>query len=361
MRMKYKKGSLPVVVVLCLAALVGGNVARASKTTHGSGPLAGKNFIFSIVGVDPFQLAEDAWVTKLIEAQGGKVQIVNGNNNPDTQTNDLENAIVQQPAGIILQPVDVRAESAIIRKIMAAKIPLVLFGEPPSGITVPLVKIDDRTASYAAGQAAARFAQKHFPGQPPRVVLFTILENQFCNAPPKGGRMRAFLEGMRSVAPNTQVVFNQDVSATDFNAPVAKTKMQNLLVKDPNFNVFAACAGEWALGGISALQAAGRAKAVNKVPKSEWILAYDGTPQQIALLTDPSSSLMAVIALAPKEDGMDLVKLLTEELTGKISRTSNTVIPVSGRLLPSSCAQISAILKSEYGVSPTYKAVKCNS
>jgi ABC-type sugar transport system substrate-binding protein len=345
--------------VLCVCIVVGVSVAGASQGSRASNPFAGKSFIFSIVGVDPFQLAEDAWVTKLITAQGGKVQIINGNNNPATQTADLENAIVQQPAGIILQPVDVRAESTIIRKIVSAGIPLVLFGEPPSGITVPLVKIDDRTASFTAGQEAARFVQKHFPGQPPRVVLFTILENQFCNSPPRGGRMLAFLQGMKSIAPNTQVVFNQDVSATDFNAPVAKTKMQDLLVKSPNFNVFASCAGEWALGGISALQAVGRAKAVNKVPKTEWILAYDGTPQQMTLLADPNSSLDAVIALAPKEDGMDLVKLLGEELTGQISKTGNTTIAVSGRLLPSNCAQFSAILKDEYSVSPTYKAVKC--
>ena len=76
-------------------------------------------------------------------------------------------------------------------------------------------------------------------------------------------RMTPFFEGVKSVAPDAEVVFWDTVPPTKDGT---LAKMEDQLQRDPDFNIFTGCGGDLILGGVAGLQAAGRAKATDKVP-----------------------------------------------------------------------------------------------
>jgi hypothetical protein len=111
---------------------------------------------------------------------------------------------------------------------------------------------------------------------------------------------------------------------------------------------------------MSALQAAGRAKAVNKKATSEWIGLIDGTPQELQQLFDPNTSVEQVLTVTPKENATLNVSELTKIITGKLKPTAGDIVKAAGTILPASCPGAVAIFKKEYGIVAGYKPPTCS-
>ena len=170
--------------------------------------------------------------------------------------------------------------------MQAAGIPLYLLGDrpdPSTGVVAPAALFDDYESPDRGRQARRRVAQANRPGEKAKVVIFDILTLPLC----KEGRMDGFLEGLTSVMgeENVEIKFRDTV---EHKRDVAQAQMEDQLQRDPDFNVFTSCGADGVLGGIAALQAAGRAQAVDKVPQTEYIFTIDGTPSELELLFDPT-------------------------------------------------------------------------
>jgi hypothetical protein len=113
------------------------------------------------------------------------------------------------------------------------------------------------------------------------------------------------------------------------------------------------------MGGVAGLQAAGRAKAVNKKPVSEWILAIDGTPEMIDLHLRKDSSVMEDVTLTPKENGETTRKVLKSIMQGTTKPDSGQVVSAPSIILPSNCAKQALVFTREYRLVKEFKVPNC--
>ncbi len=364
---------LPAVVVLTIAALVLGacqggattsptaSEGAASQTAAASeapeSPLAGKNVAFVLWGFDGYQQAQGNWFTQLAEEQGASARAIDGKVDANAQVTILSDLVAEGVDAIVFQPVEPNAAVNAIQEVQAADIPLFLLGyrpDPSTGAVAPAALFDDSSGVMEAGRHAGEWLQENKPGEPAKVVIFDILTLPLC----KEGRMDSFLAGLTEVMgeDNVEIVFRDTV---EHQRDASQARMEDLLQVEQDFNVFTACGADGVLGGIAALQAAGRARATDKVPETEYIFTIDGTPSELELLFDPNSSVMETYTLTPKENGMAAVDGLVQLLTGELEPTQDIVIPLPGILLPPDCNEVAEIFQEQYGLNEGYEPLEC--
>jgi ABC-type sugar transport system substrate-binding protein len=206
-----------------------------------------------------------------------------------------------------------------------------------------------------AGRNAGEWLQANRPGETARVVIFDILTLPLC----KEGRMDNFLGGLEEVMgeDNVEIVFRDTVEHV---RDQSQARMEDLLQVEQDFNVFTACGADGVLGGIAALQAAGRARAEDKVPVTEYIFTIDGTPSELELLFDPNSSVMETYTLTPKLAGTEAIEGLRKIMAGEYEMTEEVVIPLPGTLLPPDCNEVALIFEEQYGLNDGYQPLQCD-
>jgi ABC-type sugar transport system substrate-binding protein len=349
---------LAIVLACAVAAvLVAPGNARVQGTAGKlDGSLKGKHIVLVTYWLDNYGSALAGWTDRYVKARGGTLEIVDGKADAVAQMKKVDDAIVRRVDGIIWQPIDPGSSGPEIRKIQRARIPLVLFGsyqDPKvTHSTEPQVIIDDYAATFKSGQHAAQWITKHRRGQPPKVVAFDFKGNSIV-----ARRTKGFVDGLKSVRKDTKVVFRDDVNTDSVSG---RQKMQNIITATPDFNVLEPYAADVGQGAMSALRAAGRGKAVNKVPVSEWIVLIDGTPPQLQLLFDKKSSVMEVITITPRENALANLNALIGVISGKIKPTANHIVSAAGTILPADCRRAAAIFSREYSVVKAYKPLDCS-
>jgi ABC-type sugar transport system substrate-binding protein len=330
-------------------------VAQGALAGGAAKPLSGKKIAFVLWGNDPYQQAQGAWFKKSAEADGAKVTLINGKTDPVTQAKAVSDLVAGGYSGIAWQPVDAKAAVNPAKQIRARKIPLVYVGARPADpkVRAPFIKFSDNKTLFQAGKDAATYVKtSNLGGGIPKAVIFDFLSLPLCHV----DRMTSFVNGMKSIVPQTKIVF-WDNAGLDRASTLAK--MEDLLQKNPDFNVFTGCGGDLIMGGIAGLQAAGRAKAVNKKPVSEWILAIDGTPEMIDLHLRKDSSVMEDVTLTPKENGEATWRTLKAIMLRTTPQNSGKVINSPSIILPSNCEKQVAVFKREYQLVKGFKVPNC--
>ena len=314
----------------------------------------GKKVAFVLWGYDGYQQGQGEHFKKAAEADGAEVTLIDGKVDPLAQAKAIDDLIAGGYDGIAWQPVDPGAAVEASKAVQAAGIPLVWVGAGPdksTGVVAPQAIFNDKEITTQAGAAAAKWVVENLK-QTPKVVLFDILAVPVCY----DLRMTGFMEGVKSVAPDAVTVF-WDTVPTSKDGTLAK--MEDQLQANPDFNIFTGCGGDLILGGIAGLEAAGRGKAVDKNPVTEWILTIDGTPDEITRLLNPSSSVMATITMTPKENGQKTWALLKSVMLGELSPTSDKVVDLPGLILPTDCAELAKIYEDQYGITKVYQPIDC--
>lgn len=327
----------------------------AAPATPAEVSLAGKKVAFVLWGYDGYQQGQGEWFKKSAEADGAVVTLIDGKTDPLAQAKAIDDLIAGGYDGIAWQPVDPAAAVEASKAVQAAGIPLVWVGGGPdasSGVVAPQAAFNDAEVTFEAGAMAATWVKETLK-ETPKVVLFDIFSVPVCH----DVRMTGFMDGVKSVAPDAEAVFWDTVPASKDGT---LAKMEDQLQANPDFNIFTGCGGDLILGGIAGLEAAGRGKAVNKEPVSEWILTIDGTPDEISRLLNKDSSVMATITLTPKENGQATWALLKEVMLGETSPTSDKVVPLPGLILPTTCAEVAQIFEDEYGITKAYEPLDCS-
>lgn len=333
--------------------------ASSSPSASAAAGLQGKELAIVNWGFDNYQQAQANWFKKLATEQGAaSVQIIDGKIDPQVQAKAIDDLIAKGIDGMIFQPVEPVAAVTSIDSVQKASIPIALIcnrPDPSTGTTAPAAICNESASTEKAGESAGNWLKENKPGEKAKVVIFDILTVPLCH----DLRMDGFVKGLTSVmgAENVEIKFRDTV---EHRREVALAKMEDLLQRDPDFNVFTACGAEGVLGGIEALERAGRAKAVDKNPQTEWILTIDGSPPELERLFNKSSSVVATITLTPKENATAALDLLTKVVTGALSPTDATVVDLPGIVLPTSCEEAAPIFQEQYGLNDGFTPLDCS-
>jgi hypothetical protein len=152
------------------------------------------------------------------------------------------------------------------------------------------------------------------------------------------------MAGLKSVEPQAQLVFDQGGAA----ASDSQRKVADLITSGKKFNIFDGCGSTQSLAGYAALQAAGLAKAVNKVPQKVFIMSQDASPPELQLLWDPTSAMMISDLNPPKDAAAESVNLLNQQIIGNVSLTSPAIWKVGFTVIGNDCPQYRSEVAAQY-------------
>lgn len=293
-----------------------------------------------LYGVDAYQQQHGKFFEAHAKELGIEVRTINGENSQSVQdkgARDLVNAGVD---AVIIQPAEPLSATGTLQAIQRAGIPVLQWGngEVPS-IKAPYLGLDEREQTFQAGVDAANYVKQHMPGKPLKLVVLDVPALPICS----DYRMGGFINGVKSVDAAAEVTARPDGGGVRAQS---KKVMEDVLNSGVEFNILTACNGESLLGALSALTAAGRGVAKDKVPVSEYIFSIDGSPAEVQKLVDPNSSLMQVMMLTPYENSRKLLELLVEYHGGKVKDDYRGGI--GAKLIGPSCKEANELLQKEY-------------
>lgn len=370
---RSRRLAIPSALVVALAACGGGATPAPSVTIQASNTPAtatpptssaadsvvGKSLVFITGGfTSEYQIAQGEWFKQFAEEEGASVAVVDGKFDAAVQVRALDDAVAASTDGIIIQSVDPVATAPSVMAARNAGIPVMFVGgTPDASAVVPAGGVfnDEELVRQAARDAVA-WLNANKPGEKAKVVVFDLPAVIVCHE----WRMVPFVDEieMQMGADKVDVVFNDFVDPT---AEGATAKMEDLIQSGADFNIFSGCGGVYFIGGVQALEQAGRAKALDGVPVDTFIFTIDATPPELEWLVDPSSGVAQTLALTPKKNAQLFLDNFKKVLSGEIGPDSDLVVPAPGIMLykADGCESIRDALADEYAVIPGYKAVAC--
>lgn len=329
--------------VLATAVAVAVTAAVMVSPASGSRVSAGKQLVIGdiLYNNDAYQTAQQKHMAAWAKSLGIKIifenQLGQGTNAP----NLMEDLLSKHVDGIIFQPADATVAVPLVKQAQSKHVPVLGWAIPfGPGVKTPYVGLAESAQTFAAGQRAARYVLKNFPGQPVKVLIVTIEGVSICNTV----RMGPFVKGVKSVAPTATVTTIN--GAGDRNRAVTVTEDE--LQRTSDYNIATGCNSDMAFGALQAFKAAGLAKTTNKKPAHTYFYSINGTNEELRALTDPNAPLMEVLGLTPKEVARTLINTLVLMIHGKIKPYGTYTKNVPDKVLLANCATANAFNKVEY-------------
>lgn len=290
---------------------------------------------------DPFQVALGKWAKRWAKAKDIDLVACDQKGQAQLGINCVNDWIAQKLDGIIYAPADPAAAVKPVQDSQAAGIPIItIVIKPNPPAQAPHLTADERRQTFQAGVNAAKAVKRLFPGQRASVLALDLLNLPIC----KQSRMGGFIAGVKSVSPGAKIY---DLGAKGDRLD-AMNRTADFIQSGRKVNIVTACTGEMIQGALVALKAAGRGKAVNKRPTTEYVFAIDGDKQQLRQLLDKSSPVMQSMGLAPREQSLMQINLLLEVIEKQIPLTSDKVVGSPGRLIAPTCKSVNTYLTTQY-------------
>lgn len=293
--------------------------------------LKGKKVLVSPYWLDSFGTASTSWIQRMLEPYGIEVDAFNPNGTASKQQDNLQTALANHSYDVIVwQPVDSQTAGANIKKIQDEKIPqIVQFAAPGiDGLNYSVASVDWRASFAEPGKAAAEFVLKHPEMGPIKVAWMGPYPSvQICE-----DRFNGFMDGVKSVAPDAEVVFNGGAT----NQEQSRSKMTDFITRAIDFNVFAGCGSNEANGGFAAINAAGLGGAKDKVPEHVYMVG-EADPAGLELLWKQDSGVMRAGLFGPKSAAEADVKMILDLLTGKVAYDQAVEGPIGMTWLTPNC------------------------
>lgn len=264
-----------------------------SKEPAYTGPVIG----FSVSTLNnPFFVAMKDGVEKQAAALGIKVKIVDAQNDPAKQANDMEDLIESGVSVLIVNPVDSAAISPSVEDANEAGIPVITLDR-----SAEKGKVTTHIASdnFKGGQMAANLIAEKVG---PKAITVEL------EGTPGASATRERGAGFDSIAKQKlDLVARQ---SADFDRTKGLNVATNLIQAHPNLQAIFAQNDEMALGAVEAAKSTG---------KKLFIVGFDGTTDGVKAVED--GDMAATIAQQP-------------ELMGKIAIDTAMKI-IKGQAVPS--------------------------
>jgi len=297
-------------VVLLLSSLMTVNAEEAKKITIGE-------IIYNLS--QPYQQAHAKNAEEYAKELGINIIIVDGKGSTDVAASAFEDLIAKKVDGIITQPADGESVNNSIKEAHNAGIPVVTFFNKPTKEKAPFVLLVEHDIAVQMGAFAAKKWMELYPDKPIRIGLISEPSVEYTRV----HRALAFVDGVKSVAPEAEVV-------ADLNGYGVRDKSllagEDLLQSHPDVNIIYGINADSVLGALGAFEAAGRGKAENGKPLTEIFLGTDGTEAEILKIADPNSSFKVTMALQPKNNARVLIDTLLKVIKGEIDMKSDIVV-----------------------------------
>ncbi|MGQ9857046.1 MAG: D-ribose ABC transporter substrate-binding protein [Fervidobacterium sp.] len=222
--------------------------------------------------------------------------VVDAQDKPAKQLNDIEDLIQKKVDLIIINPTDSAAIVPAIEAANKAKIPVITVDRGAAGGQVVVHIASD---NVAGGAMAARFIAQQLKGTGKVVMLVGIPGTSAAR-----DRGAGFKNELKKY-PNIKLVAEQ---VANFNRAEGMRVMENLLQAYPDINAVFAQNDEMALGAIEAIRAAGK---LGKI----LVVGFDAIPD--ALNAVKKGEMAATVAQQPYLMGQLAVQKAHEYLTNK--------------------------------------------
>jgi len=208
--------------------------------------------------------------------------VLDAQNDSAREASQIEDLIQKKVSVIAINPTDSDAIAPTIRKIQAAKIPVITVDRGANGVTVAAHIASD---NVAGGKMAAQYVAKRLNGKGSVVMLEGIAGTSAARDRGKGFRdgLKAF-PGIKLVA----------VQTADFDRAKGLSVMENILQARKKIDAVFAQNDEMALGAIQAIEAAKRQKEM-------FVVGFDAIGDALAAIK--AGTMAATIAQQPKEMG----------------------------------------------------------
>lgn len=208
--------------------------------------------------------------------------VLDSQNDSAKEASGIEDLIVKKVTVIAVNPTDSDAIVPTIKKINAAKIPVITVDRGANGGVVGAHIASD---NVAGGRMAAEYVGKRLNGKGNVVMLEGIAGTSAARDRGKG-----FREGLKRY-PGIKLV---SVQTADFDRAKGLSVMENILQAQKKIDAVFAQNDEMALGGIQAIEAANRQKEM-------FVVGFDAIADALAAIK--AGKMAATIAQQPKEMG----------------------------------------------------------
>ena len=220
------------------------------------------------------------------QAQAAKAKVtlavLDAQNDAAKEASQIEDLIQKKVAVIAINPTDSNAIVPVIKKINAAKIPVITVDRGANGGQVAAHIASD---NVAGGVMAAQYVGKRLKGKGNVVMLEGIAGTSAARDRGKG-----FRDGLKKF-PGIKLVA---VQTADFDRAKGLTVMENILQAQKKIDAVFAQNDEMALGAVKAIHAAKRQNEI-------FVVGFDATADALAAVND--GTMAATIAQQPKEMG----------------------------------------------------------
>ena len=335
--------ALLAVAALAIGACGDEEESSGSGGSSGGGDGGGERLKIGEVfySTDPYQVALEKWMKRYAEEEDFDFTACNQDLKPEPGIDCVRNWVTQDFDGIIYAPVDPAAAVAPTKQAQQAGIPVIAVATKPGpGVELPFADAMEKEQTLEAGKNAAEQVAELFPGDPVSALVLDLPNLPICAE----RRMGGFIEGVKSVAPDANIIAVDGKGDRAGARAVAADAIQS----GQEFNIVTACTGEMIQGALSALKAAGRGKATDKKPETEYVFAIDGDRLQVEQLLDPTSPVMQVMGLTPRENARKAIDLIMRAINEEIAIDAPEVVPLPAQLLEPDCDAANQYLQEEY-------------
>jgi ribose transport system substrate-binding protein len=204
---------------------------------------------FSIEGLShPFLVKQKQLAEEAAQRNGVKINVVSANDDVNQQFNDIQTAIAQGTNALMMMPANTEGLGAVLSQAETAKIPYFFSQKGMLGVN-PASQV---LAPYATeGKMLGEWVVDHYKGRSDvNVAIISGIPGDASS----DARVNAFsLPLLRACTFN--IVANQP---GNYRRGDSEKAAQNMLSANPNVNLVVGANDEAALGGLSALESAGR-------------------------------------------------------------------------------------------------------
>ena len=271
-----------------------------------------KSVYYITPGLDlPFWRTLGLGIGTIATQNGYQLRVLDSKNSDAQQLSNIEQAIREQAAGIILSPTDSKSAQAVLELTSRARIPVVVADIGSNGGEfVSYVKSDNYRGAYGVGQEVAA-ALKERRLKNPAFALCTIALTR------KNGqdRTNGFLDAMKEAGYTNMVALRQMQSYTKEET---YQFVKDILREHPKVAAIFVEVDKPTMGALTALKESRKLKEV-------IVGSYDGIPEFVDHLK--SGNLVAVGMQQPLLMGTQSAEILFGAIQGK-KQPKQVLVPV---------------------------------
>jgi simple sugar transport system substrate-binding protein/ribose transport system substrate-binding protein len=305
--MRKFSGWLPALLVLALASCA----ASKNEEVVVAGVVYLEDQFMKLLSLGYQDAAKDA---------GVKCLLGNTGNDQAKEVELINTYLAQKVNGIAIAPLNQATSVPVLKKAAdSVKIATTDSELTDTSFIVGGYTSDNKNLGRTTGEAAAQFIKEKFGGNAKIAII------QFKSLLPlkSADRVNGFLEAVREVNPNVQIVADQDAWMQDTAVQTAG----DILTAHSDVDIIYAANDGGTIGSVMAVKNAGLAGKC-------FVFGIDIGDQQLAMLRDGDNILQAVTGQDPYQMGYNAMKALIDSIQDKdITATKGKNIIVPGILV----------------------------